>query len=182
MTKGNPGDFVLPSSTDRYQCTLAQGLEALEQLSDATYRQAPIPKAGSIGAHYRHIIDHFHALKNGWARGQVDYEQRLRGTPVEQDRRFAVELLTGIDNWLRSLPAAQLEQPLRVLCDIGGGPSASRSTLARELAFVCSHAIHHYAVIALLAERLGQPLPADFGVAPGTLRYRQGASSVSCVP
>jgi uncharacterized damage-inducible protein DinB len=43
------------------------------------------------------------------------------------------------------------------------------SSVARELAFVISHTIHHNAQIALLAHRLGsRRLPPGFGVAPST--------------
>jgi uncharacterized damage-inducible protein DinB len=43
------------------------------------------------------------------------------------------------------------------------------STLAREVAFVMSHTIHHEAIIALLLEAQGYETPDDhFGVAPTT--------------
>jgi uncharacterized damage-inducible protein DinB len=43
------------------------------------------------------------------------------------------------------------------------------STLARELAFVLAHTVHHQAMIALLLEWQGIHLPSErFGLAPST--------------
>jgi hypothetical protein len=43
-----------------------------------------------------------------------------------------------------------------------------RSTLGRELAFVASHTIHHFAIVALLLRDMGIGVPARFGYAPST--------------
>jgi uncharacterized damage-inducible protein DinB len=44
------------------------------------------------------------------------------------------------------------------------------STLARELAFVLNHTIHHQAMIGLLASLHGCDVPDGFGYAPSTPR------------
>ena len=40
------------------------------------------------------------------------------------------------------------------------------STLGRELAYVNSHTIHHQALIAVLLELAGVPVPDHLGLAP----------------
>jgi uncharacterized damage-inducible protein DinB len=44
------------------------------------------------------------------------------------------------------------------------------STLARELAFVVSHTIHHQAIIGLLLAVHGHTVPDRFGHSPSTPR------------
>lgn len=51
----------------------------------------------------------------------------------------------------------------------GAQPVIGWSTLARELAFVMSHTIHHQAIVALLLEQQGGGVPDErFGYAPST--------------
>jgi hypothetical protein len=45
------------------------------------------------------------------------------------------------------------------------------STVGRELMYAVAHAIHHYALIAVMCGMLEVPVPAGFGVAPSTLKY-----------
>ncbi len=48
---------------------------------------------------------------------------------------------------------------------------ASSSSLRRELHFLLSHTVHHYALIAMILARHGVEVEPDFGVAPSTLRH-----------
>ena len=41
----------------------------------------------------------------------------------------------------------------------------------REFMYAVAHAIHHYALIAVMCGILDVPVPAGFGVAPSTLKY-----------
>ena len=45
------------------------------------------------------------------------------------------------------------------------------STVGREFMYAVAHAIHHYALIAVMCGLMKMPLPAGFGVAPSTLKY-----------
>jgi uncharacterized damage-inducible protein DinB len=47
------------------------------------------------------------------------------------------------------------------------------STLGRELHFLFSHTVHHYALIAAQLRQIGLPIPEGFGISPATLRFRQ---------
>ena len=49
------------------------------------------------------------------------------------------------------------------------------STWTRELAFLYSHTIHHYSLIAIATRSLGVFIHEDFGVAPSTLKHRMVA-------
>jgi hypothetical protein len=43
--------------------------------------------------------------------------------------------------------------------------------VTRELQFLASHTVHHYALIAHLARDRGVGVAPEFGVAPATLDY-----------
>jgi hypothetical protein len=47
------------------------------------------------------------------------------------------------------------------------------SSFEREVMFSISHAIHHYALIAMICRSLGALLPEGFGIAPSTVHYRK---------
>jgi hypothetical protein len=38
--------------------------------------------------------------------------------------------------------------------------------------YVVAHAVHHYALIGVMAGVMGMSLPAGFGVAPSTLKHQ----------
>ncbi|MDH3494762.1 MAG: hypothetical protein OEM82_14505, partial [Acidobacteriota bacterium] len=45
------------------------------------------------------------------------------------------------------------------------------TSLARELEFLHSHTVHHYALIAAKLGSMNIEVPFEFGVAPSTLKY-----------
>jgi uncharacterized damage-inducible protein DinB len=154
---------------------LAVTLRALERvvqsMTSETYARSGIAGVTSaVGAHVRHCLDHVYALERGVATGEIDYDHRIRGTAVEQDRRAGLEAL-GAAAWrLATLSDDRLPSPCLVHAQVhADGPRlTTSSTLGRELAFVSSHTIHHSALIAVLARRAGQALPLRFGYAPST--------------
>ena len=60
-------------------------------------------------------------------------------------------------------------------CTEDEAPRWAPSSVARELQFLVSHTVHHYAVIAAMLRPQGIEPGVDFGVAPSTLKYEQGA-------
>ncbi|MEP0552783.1 MAG: hypothetical protein ABJE29_00430, partial [Balneola sp.] len=55
---------------------------------------------------------------------------------------------------------------------IGEGESPwSVSSIRRELQFLVSHTVHHYALIGLILKTMDVEVPEDFGVAPSTLKH-----------
>ena len=60
--------------------------------------------------------------------------------------------------------------------DPGGCDAEQRwivSTISRELQYLASHTVHHYALIALHLRDAGFTTDPDFGVAPSTLKHRE---------
>ena len=154
---------------------------ALGAVSDAIYAcTTTFAPSGSIGEHLRHCLDFYAVLLRDLPSGRIDYVQRARNRRVEADRAFALKRAAEIAREIARIPADQLKQPLLVRSeDDGCGPESpeawSRSTLQRELQFLISHSVHHFALIAVVLRTLGHEPPATFGVASSTLRHRQSA-------
>jgi hypothetical protein len=156
---------------------LAQGTSLLDSLDDATYTaMLPIASGASIGAHYRHCLDHFGALLTGDASGGIDYDARKRDPELENNRRAALEMTRHLQDLASSLDTSILASPVTVRCEVSYMESHSpvvHSSFEREVMFSISHAIHHYALIAMICRSLGALLPEGFGIAPSTVHYRK---------
>ena len=157
---------------------LRQLAELLEALCDADYVQKPVGVVpSSIGGHVRHNLDHIESLLNGLDFGSVDYDARRRGTDIERSRGAALDALRWLEFRLFATEWPAADQPLRlsVLLSSDGAPVEVETTLARELAFLLSHTIHHNALIGVMAKLLGAPLPDNFGYAPSTIAYQKAS-------
>jgi hypothetical protein len=167
-----------PAPLDGNLHVLRQGEELLERLTDADYRDHA-PERSTVGAQYRHVLDHYRCLLAGLESGLVNYDARSRAREIEVNREAARHDTAAVRERLHLLTHAHLSLPLRVVvaAQSHGAPGdAHGSTLGRELLFVLSHTVHHYAIIRLLLEDRGVACTIDFGVAPSTLAYRRAAS------
>ena len=156
--------------------TLAQGETLLSQLSNEAYtRKLPVAFNASIGGHFRHCLDHFHTLLSAADNGDLNYDQRERGTAIETDRLAALAATRQIHGAFKALNPALLERPLQVTCKTSYAISESQtcgSTVGREAMYAVAHAVHHYALIGIMAGVMGLELPVGFGVAPSTLKHQ----------
>jgi uncharacterized damage-inducible protein DinB len=142
-------------------------------LPSEAYRARPANASGAIGEHVRHVLDHVSALIGASPTSVLSYDHRTRGTGVESDPRAAVSEMMRLDLALERWTERSLDEPIAVaaVLDADGQSVTGWSTLARELAFVMNHTIHHQAIIALLLECQGhEPLDDRFGYAPSTPR------------
>jgi hypothetical protein len=144
----------------------------LAALSHEAYVARLVPTAsGSIGEHVRHCLDHVSALVSADPSSCLSYDRRVRGTSIETNPLEAlrsIQLLRikiAVGRW-----SARLHEPICVVSTVarGGETLTGMSTLARELAFVLNHTIHHQAMVGLLASLHGCALPDGFGFAPST--------------
>ncbi|WP_051361908.1 hypothetical protein [Solimonas soli] len=132
--------------------------------------------AANVGPHLRHIIEHYEALLDREPGALVDYDHRARDRSVERSTRIAMARIDALAEKLRALRERAPAEPVSVGFSIGLDGAdfcVSPSSLVRELNFVASHAIHHYAIIRPLVEAAGVVLPDEFGKAPETVRYER---------
>jgi len=160
---------------------LLQGEQLLRRITAEEYaRCSPAAFNASIGGHYRHCLDHFTAIARGARHGEIDYDGRDRDRRIETDPEFALEISQGLRASLREWRSAELARPVLVRCEVSyaqGNSPVTGSTVARELAYSVAHAIHHYALIAVMARIMDIELPPHFGIAPSTLQHLAQAHS-----
>lgn len=156
---------------------LQQGEGLLSSLSPADYsRRLPVAFNACIGGHYRHCLDHFTSLLRSIDSDLVDYDHRDRDPRIESQPEFARSLTKEIRIELQRRLLESLECPVRVRCEISyahGNSPEMNSTFGRELAYCITHAIHHFALISVMARLMEIPLHATFGVAPSTVAHQR---------
>lgn len=155
---------------------LQQGVSLLTVLRVDHYgRPVPLCFNASIGGHLRHIIEHYQAFLQGLDGGRIDYEKRVRDALIENDPALAIDLLGAIGQRFEELSPSLPNRAVHYCVETSEG-MASETTVLRELEFLLSHTIHHYALVGVMARLQGyEPVP-DFGVAPSTLKFRQEQS------
>jgi len=148
---------------------LGQAANVVLGSKGSAYRAAGPGPIGGIGEQIRHVAELFQGFLGGLATGTIDYDARPRDPRIERDPAFAGEVLAGLRAQLEAPGWA--DGPLRVRMDAADG-AFSDSTVARELRFLASHTVHHFAIVRLLLAGTGHPLPPGFGIAPATQRHR----------
>jgi len=165
-----------PIIADNLSC-IDQAIDLLESLDDSVYARASEETLNAgVGGHIRHNIDHYESFLNRKTPAQIDYEDRERDASLECDPACARSRLQAIRTSFERLDVAGLDLPIEVKIENPGPePDAQWATTTerRELQFLLSHTVHHYALIAMICRHHGVQTPPDFGVAPSTLRYRQ---------
>ena len=156
----------------------------LSGLTPAQYgaRAGDLFADGTIGGHVRHCLDHARALCDAGRNGIVDYDHRTRGTSIETDPAAAGAEIERLIVLIEGLSTVDPDHPLgvSVMTSREGESVMLRSSLARELAFVLSHTIHHNAIIRGIALSQGRAVPDSFGFAPSTLAHRDASGGTGC--
>lgn len=144
--------------------------DAIRPLTSREFGQRAWQSSGSVGGHVRHCLDHVDALLRAVTSGVCNYDERVRGTAVEDDPALACARLAACRMRLRALPEALLGQPLALSVRLtrDGLQVQAPTTVGREVAFVLSHTVHHAALVAVLLEDQGIARPEHFGLAPST--------------
>jgi len=165
----------------RFNCDyLQQGIELLEKHDSESFVQTDSQAFGSsIGSHLRHVLDHYKSFLGAIDTGIVDYDNRLRNTDSESDIEVAKSELQSVIDKMAALEGVE-DRSVKVKVSSSVSvdeDEVSDSSLAREMQFLVSHTVHHYALIAIISRIGGVEPNASFGVAPSTLKYLQSVSS-----
>jgi hypothetical protein len=144
----------------------------LEQISQEQFTQpCETLLNATVGQHVRHIIELFQCLETGYDEGLVNYEKRKRDVLIESNKDFAVDLLNEVYSGLnRPNKTLNLEA---CYDEHSTHPIIIATNFYREIAYNLEHTIHHMALIRVgLSEIANINLPAEFGVASSTLKFR----------
>lgn len=145
-------------------------VDLLKQLSASQYNEPCAPLSGaSIGSHYRHVIEMFTCLLDGFDEGVVNYDQRPRNKTIETNIKVARQKLEYL--------ITQIEQPNKTISleqTLASEKTIVKSNYYRELLYNLDHTIHHQALIKIgVSEYDNIILKDNFGVAPSTLHHRK---------
>ena len=153
---------------------LRQGIDLISAIADDAYSTAPFAKS-TVGVHFRHCIDSYNCFAAGIETGRINYDLRERNAVIETSRLAAIEKIEAIIEALRGLSAEDVAREVQVIAEASSEDGCaldwSRSSIRRELQFLLSHTIHHYAIVAISLRMRGIEPGEEFGVAPSTLRH-----------
>lgn len=162
--------------------SLKQAEHLLIKITDSQYRAVIHPFTANIGKHLRHITDHYRLLLEGLPGTLVEYDHRERLATEENERSAMILRLRSLCNELSRLTdTCSKDVPLSIslaVNELEESPTV-KSTLSRELVFLQSHSVHHYAIISAILKLQGIQFDPDFGIAPSTLKYEHGKK---CAP
>ena len=167
MPKSNTLSAIIDANLE----SIEQGENLILSLTAKQYQYKATPLLNSsIGEHFRHISDSYFSLMEGAELGHVDFNRRRRGALVETRSEVALAELSQIKTWLLHINSdvnktlsIKTEVALKATCVVD-----ISSSLARELLFTSSHAVHHYAVIAVIAKLQNVGIDSGLGLAAAT--------------
>lgn len=153
-------------------------VEQAQRVISALAVQPQIAFAEYVGPHLRHILEHYEALLAAVDNSDslVNYDNRPRDRAAEQDAAIMSERYASIAGII-----AHWDDEIilgRVRIHLQGGLTGefdfvTESTVGREMMFLASHAIHHFALIQFYCLQHGISMEADFGKAPSTIAYER---------
>ncbi|MDA8621136.1 hypothetical protein N9L48_00650 [Psychrosphaera sp.] len=166
-------DSIQQIAKDNTQ-VLNQLFDFLESLDPIQYLNSTQDHGSSLGAHVRHIIEHYQSVLTGIS--NINYDARKRDLTIEtsvSNAKYHIGLITAL------LADVNADAEVSVICATNTearSPKVS-SSLARELVFLYSHTTHHMAIIKLLSAAMGLKLDDSFGKAASTRVFESNVQS-----
>lgn len=159
--------------------------------SKQLYQQVCPIVGATVGQHIRHSMDHMElAIRTAGEypnlnNDEFHYDLRTRGGNDEHDIDAAFQRIDSLSDFLLEEKKAEESaltesRPVEAFFMLTGDPTEFKvsTTTERELAFSVHHAIHHMAMVKIIAvQSLGiekDDLPSDFGRAPSTVVHDEG--------
>ncbi|MEN9712786.1 MAG: hypothetical protein RLY90_1047 [Pseudomonadota bacterium] len=135
----------------------------------------------ALGPHLRHIMEHYTALLNALdgLSPSVCYDDRERDLALQNIADMAAAKLQKLIAELlqrRLAKSWRLDSSLSAVLKTGTHGEleiTTHTSLGRELLFLSSHTVHHFALMGQYAQQAGIDMGADFGKAPATLAHER---------
>ncbi|HEY4656767.1 MAG TPA: hypothetical protein VIH22_19755 [Cyclobacteriaceae bacterium] len=129
----------------------------------------------TVGQHIRHTLEFFICLEHGFDAGVINYDKRSHDKIIETDKHLALIAIEAIKDFVATQPGDKTLD-LEVGYDLASDQFITIHTnFARELVYNIEHAVHHMALIKIGVREAASyvRLPADFGIAASTIRYKE---------
>ncbi len=156
---------------------LNNAIELLGKIDTTTYCDTSIgPYYSSIGSHIRHTLDFFDCIINGLDTNDIDLTARKRDEILSINKEAAKNRIHEIQETLLTYVDVNTDYLIHVTDDLGQGKVTVSYTIESILAHANSHAVHHYATVGYILDRLGIELKIPgFGYNPTTpVNKREG--------
>jgi uncharacterized damage-inducible protein DinB len=132
----------------------------------------------TLGQHLRHTLEFFLCLEQGFEAGLINYDKRAHNHLIENDKSLASDALRRIQKFVadhREDKMVRLEVTYERDCE---NWVIVESNYRRELVYNIEHAIHHMAIMKIGIREIAPyiQLPADFGIAVSTLRFKEAST------
>jgi hypothetical protein len=149
-------------------------IEFINTLSEIQFNDGLNMNSGTIGAHVRHVVEHYQSLLLD--ADTIDYDNRSRNNAIETQPSTAIATLNSLISVLQKITT---DKKVDVLCSTNTAPQTNPTTssLRRELVFVHSHTTHHMAIIRILALSMKLPISINFGKAASTQKFEHNVQS-----
>jgi len=149
----------------------------VEQITEDDFRKPSHSLNATVGQHLRHTLEFFICLEQGYEQGVVNYDKRIHNKAMENDKFIALDTIKQIQEFIS---ANQVDKALKL--EAGYLPNSHecetiQTNYLRELVYNIEHAVHHMAIMKIGIREVANyiTLPADFGIAVSTLRYKESA-------
>lgn len=155
---------------------LGQLSEVITKIQEEDFRKPSVALSQStIGQHLRHTLEFFICLESGYELGIVNYDKRIHNKAMENDKHIALHTIRQIEDFITT---HQQDKALKL--EVGYRPDSDESVSIetnywREVTYNIEHAVHHMAIMKIGIREVAPyiSIPADFGVAVSTLRYKE---------
>ncbi len=151
---------------------LEEGAELLSVLKGSQYTEGYKPAFHStIGAHFRHVLEHYRCFLRQRESLQFCYDSRERDQSLETDIKYAKRTINELIQGLKNIQSSEFELAYEIVDEQSQGPV--KTNLQRELLFLQSHTVHHYAIIGAMTRAFGNHTDDEFGVAIATRTHQR---------
>lgn len=154
---------------------LEEGAALLALIKPEYYTQGFKPAFHStIGAHFRHVLEHYRCFIKQLNDNAICYDSRERDQLLECDFEYAIQTISELKAELVDLQTIDLDHACQIVDQQASAPVST--TVYRELLFLQSHTMHHYAIIGAMTRSFGAQPAEDFGVAIATREHHKTSS------
>ena len=152
----------------------------VEQINEHDFsRPSDTLSHSTVGQHLRHTLEFFICFEQGFSKGIINYDKRSHDKLIESDKFIALNAINRIIEFIKSLQTEKQLQ-LEVGYDLNKEEFITIDTTSnRELVYNIEHAVHHMAIIKIGLREVAPyvKLPADFGIAASTIRFKESVAS-----
>ena len=148
----------------------------IEQISDKDF-VAPVQafNNATIGQHFRHSLEFFQCLMNGYQDDEVSYDRRVHDKDLESNKILAFDVINKIKLFIEH---CDIDKTIGL--HVSYDPQSNdevvvSSNMAREITYNIEHIVHHMALVKIGIKEVCPyvVLPPEFGIAVSTIKYHK---------